>query len=52
MKEYKETQIIKHALQKYIGRPGATEKELNQEKQLLNYYTEKADRLKQRYGIK
>lgn len=52
MKEYKETQIIKHALQMYIERPGATEKDIIQEKQLLKQYTDRAELLKERYKIK
>jgi len=52
LKEYKEVQIIKHALMNYIKRPGATDKEIKQEKQLLQDYTERAERFKQRYGIK
>lgn len=51
MNQYTETQIIKHALQSYINRPGATEKELIHEKTVLKKYTEKAERLKKRYRI-
>jgi hypothetical protein len=52
LKEYKEVQIIKHALMNYIKRPEATDKEIEQEKQLLQYYTERAERLKQRFRIR
>lgn len=51
MKDYKETQIIKHALMLYIQRPEATEKDIAQEKQLLEYYTDKAEWLREKYGI-
>jgi hypothetical protein len=36
----------------YIKRPNATDKELEQEKRLLNEITERAEMLKSRYGIK
>jgi hypothetical protein len=52
MKEYKEVQIIKHALMRYIERSEATDKEIEEEKRLIQDYTERAERLKQRYGIK
>jgi hypothetical protein len=51
MKEYKKLQIIKHALQHYIERPGASEKDVNQEKSLLEDITEQVDTLKEKYGI-
>ncbi len=51
MNQYAETQIIKHALQAYIKRPCATEKELIQEKTVLKKYAEEAKRLKNRYRI-
>lgn len=52
LNEYKETQIIKHALNYYSKRPGATEKEKAQEKRLFHKYSEKASAYKQRYGIR
>lgn len=51
MSEYKETQIIKHALQSYIKRTDATEKEVEEEKRLLKKYTDRAKALKEKYGI-
>ncbi|WP_312100215.1 hypothetical protein [Lachnoclostridium sp.] len=51
MNQYTETQIIKHALQAYIKRPDATDRELNQEKTVLKKYTEEAEKLKERYRI-
>jgi hypothetical protein len=51
MKEYKKLQIIKHALQHYIERPGASEKDVNQEKHVLEDITEQVDTLKEKYGI-
>lgn len=51
MNQYMETQIIKHALQNYIKREGATEKELIQERTVLKKISEEAERLKTRYRI-
>lgn len=51
MNQYMESQIIKHALQRYIKREGATEKEITQEKTVLKKYVEEAERLKKRYRI-
>lgn len=52
MKRYKESQIIKHALQYYISRPGATKKELLQEKSVLRKYEEEVAWMKERYRIR
>jgi len=52
LKEYVKVQIIKHALARYIKRPEATEKEVEQEKRLLDAYKERVDYLKQKYSIK
>lgn len=52
MNDYKETQIIKHALEYYSKRPGATEKEKAQEKRLFHKYSKKESDYKQRYGIR
>jgi hypothetical protein len=49
--EYKELQIIKHALLRYIERPEATEKEIAEERELLNEITGRIEFLKQRYSI-
>ena len=51
MNEYKETQIIKHALEYYSKRPGATQKEKAQEKRLFHKYNDKANAYIKRYGI-
>lgn len=52
MTEYKEKQIIKHALQHYIKRDNATEKQIAEEKRLLEKYINDVEQLKQMYGIK
>jgi hypothetical protein len=51
---YKEIQTIKHALQLSIKSKQGTEKEIDipYEQELLNYYTEKAEYLKNKYRIK
>lgn len=51
MKKYKELQILKHSLQHYIERPNATEKDIQQEKRLLEKITLEVDELKEKYGI-
>ena len=50
--DYKSLQIIKHALQHYIKRGNATDKEIEEEKCVLNNITENVNDLKQKYGIK
>lgn len=50
MNEYREIQIIKHALQNYIKRSGAKIKEVEQEKKVLKKYSDAADELKRKYG--
>ena len=52
MNDYKETQIIKHALEYYSNRPGATGKEKAQERRLFQKYSEKASAYKNKYGIR
>ncbi|MBS4190358.1 hypothetical protein KHA94_09105 [Bacillus sp. FJAT-49705] len=52
MSEYKKLQIIKHALQHYIKRPNATEKELLEEKRLLDKVTMDVESLQEKYGIR
>lgn len=52
MTKYTEVQIIKHALQHYIKREGAEEKDIKREKELLDEYTRKAELLKERYRIR
>ncbi|WP_170234585.1 hypothetical protein [Macrococcus equipercicus] len=52
MKEYKKKHIIKHALEYYIKRSGASEKDLNQEKNVLEEVKEDIQQMKERYNIK
>ncbi len=52
LSEYKKLQIIKHALQHYIKRPGATEKDILVEKRILEKVTNQVEYLKEKYGIK
>jgi hypothetical protein len=51
LNEYKETQIIKHALEYYSNRPEATQKEKSQEINLFHKYNEKANNFRKKYGI-
>jgi hypothetical protein len=51
MKKYKKLQIIKHALEYYITRPNATDKDKYTEKVLLEQVTQEVDELKEKYGI-
>lgn len=51
MKDYHRQQIIKHALQHYIQRPNATEKDIAQEKRLLNEIEQDIISMKKEYGI-
>ncbi|WP_167553113.1 hypothetical protein [Evansella clarkii] len=51
MSEYTRLQIIKHALQYYIKRPEACEKDVEKEKKLLNKVTSEIEYLKEKYGI-
>lgn len=51
MTEYKELQITKHALQYYINRPDANEKDLATERLLLDKVEERISRRKERYHI-
>ncbi|WP_170140784.1 hypothetical protein [Oceanobacillus arenosus] len=50
--KYKELQIIKHSLQHYMNRPNATDKEIEEERRLLEKVTDKVDELKEKYEIK
>ena len=52
MKPDVKLQIIKHALQHYILRDGASEKDILKEKRLLNEVTGKVENLKEQYKIK
>lgn len=51
MKQYKRLHIIKHALELYVKRPGATEKDLSQEKKVLFETNNQIKGLKEAYGI-
>jgi len=51
MTEYKESQIIKHALMYYMKRPGASNKEISQEATVLGKYVKKTEMLKEKYRI-
>lgn len=46
MKEYKRQHIIKHALEMYIQREGASEKDINQEKLVLKEIEENIVQMK------
>lgn len=48
---YKNLQIIKHALQYYITRPGASEKDLVREKNLLKRVEEEVEIYQERNHI-
>jgi len=52
MSEYTEAQIIKHALDHYINRSGATVSDKEKEGTVLLKYKDKVARLKAKYGIK
>lgn len=49
--KYTQVQIVKHALQHYIERPEANEKDLVKEKNLLAKFTKEADEMKTKYEI-
>ena len=51
IKSYKDVQIIKHALQHYIKRDGASDKDIRQEKKVLDQTKEEVEWMKERYGI-
>lgn len=50
--KYKDLQILKHSLQHYIKRTDATDKELEEEKRLLDRLTSHINELKELYQIK
>jgi len=52
MTNYTEQQIIKHALQYYITRDGASDKDIKQEKKLLKEISTYVEALKDRHDIK
>lgn len=49
---YAELQTLKHALQYYIKRPGASERDIIKETHLLERITDRIDILKDMYRIK
>lgn len=51
MKAYKKQQIIKHALEFYIQRPGASDQDKLQETQVWNEVTREVEELQQRFSI-
>lgn len=52
MKNYKRQHIIKHALEMYVQRPNASEKDLKQELKVLEETKNKISNMKHEYGIK
>lgn len=51
MRKYVKMQIIKHALEYYIQRPGATQEELKNEKEALKQVVQEVENLKLAYKI-
>lgn len=49
MKEYKRQHIIKHAIEMYIQREGASEKDINQEKSVLKETKENIAQMKRKF---
>lgn len=49
MKQYKRQHIIKHALEMYIKREGASEKDVKQEKSVLREVEEDIARMKEEF---
>lgn len=49
--EYTMLQIIKHSLKHYVKRPDASEKDIAQEKHVLNKVEERIEILKDKYRI-
>lgn len=49
---YKELQIVKHALQHYVKRPNSTDKEVREENRLLTKVTNTIVEIKNEYNIK
>ena len=48
---YRKLQIVKHALQHYVQRPNATEKDVTQEINLLNEIENEIEAYKEKYCI-
>lgn len=51
MSDYVWLQIIKHALQHYVQRKGASEEDLKQERKVMRYYEDRVDSFKARHKI-
>lgn len=51
MKAYKKQQIIKHALEFYIQRPGASEQDRRQETQVWHEVSKTVEEMQQAYNI-
>lgn len=51
MKNYRKQHIIKHALEMYIQREGASEKDIRQEKSVLNEVKNNIQVMKEEYGL-
>lgn len=49
---YRQLQIIKHSLQHYIKRDGASEDDLVRERNLLNKISDEVNEIKERHQIK
>jgi hypothetical protein len=49
--DYVWLQIIKHALQHYVQREGASEEDLKQERKVVRYYEDRVDSFKARHKI-
>lgn len=51
MKDYRKQHIIKHALEMYIQRDGASEKDIRQEKSVLHEVKCNIQAMKEEYGL-
>lgn len=51
MSDYVWLQIIKHALQHYVQREGASEEDLKQERKVMRHYEDRVDSFKARHKI-
>lgn len=52
MTEYTELQIVKHALEYYVERPGASKEDIERESRVLESVRNRVEYLKERYAIK
>lgn len=51
VKDYRKQHIIKHALEMYIQREGASEKDIRQEKSVLREVKDNIQAMKEEYGL-